>query len=57
MGPEKDEDMRRIARDCRDALMRSGPQDELELKFIDWCTDACIESGVETSYLDEYPYL
>ena len=55
VGGEKDEDMRRIVRECQDAMMSSGARDELDLQFMDWCTDPSLPWGLETLFSDEHP--
>ncbi|CAF9919283.1 hypothetical protein IMSHALPRED_004577 [Imshaugia aleurites] len=51
---EKDKEMRIIAKDCQDAMMSSGPQDEFELQFMDRCTDISESWGLETLFSDEH---
>lgn len=60
---EKDEDVRRIAKECQDAMMSSGPRDDSEVKFVDWCTEWGAENvlwnewGTENVLPDGRPYL
>lgn len=54
-GAEKHEDMRRIAKECQDSMMSSGPCDELDLKFMNWCADPSVPWEVETSVSSEQP--
>ena len=54
-GMEKDEDMRRLARECQDAMMSSSPQKESDLDYMDRCTDPSNPWALEKLSSNDHP--
>ena len=55
--------MRRIAKECQDAMMSSSPREDSEVRFVDWCTELEAENvlwnewGDKNLLPDGQPYL